>query len=119
MKEERMFILNLLKEGTINADETCRLLAALGGEKSENELGEKVSDCASQIKKKVSAIADNARPKVKKYAEAVGEKLDNIKTELKSKKSFTKPANDIIIDEVTESGHENIIVIEPSENDEN
>ncbi len=118
MKEERMLILNMLKDGQINTDEACKLLAAIGSARSEGELGGKVSAYAGQIKNKVTKIAKTAQPKVKKYADVVGEKLDDIKTELKNKKGFTKQENDIIIDEDVDESQEDIVIEEAPENED-
>ncbi|MCD8089063.1 MAG: hypothetical protein LUD81_00265 [Clostridiales bacterium] len=103
MKEERLLVLNMLNEGKITADEACKLLAALKGEdKTNGEFGEKVGKYACDIRKKVSKLAKEAEPTVKKYAEAVGDKFEDIKENLKGKKSTAADEEEIIIVDETE-----------------
>ncbi len=105
MKEERMFILNMLNEGKITSDDACKLLAALktsdgGSSSSASDLGDKVGKYAKDIKDKVSKMAKDAEPTVKKYADVVSDKIDDIRENFKAKKA-SKPDDDeiIIIDE--------------------
>ncbi len=110
MKEERLLILNMLNEGKITADEACRLLAALKGEdKGSSEIGEKVTKYAGDIKKKVSKLAHDAEPAVKKYADAVSDKIDDIKSNIKNRKAADTAEDEIIIVDETdeEDGSEN------------
>lgn len=104
MKEERMFILTMLNEGKINSDEACRLLAALKPEKNTpSEIGEKVNKYAKTVKNKVTKIAKDAEPTVKKCADAVGEKLEDIKHGILNRGSAEGSDDDIIIDETEKS----------------
>lgn len=107
MKEERMFILNMLNDGKISADDACKLLAAIkpSGEKSA-EIGDKVGKYAKDLKTKVSKIAKDAEPKVKKYAEAVNDKFEDIKSNIKSKKASKAAEEEIIIVDTDEYSDE-------------
>lgn len=100
MKEERMFILNMLNEGKITADDACKLLAALKKDEkiSSAEIGEKVNKYAKTVKDKVVKIAKDAEPKVKKYADVVNDKIEDIKTGIKSRKNTASDSDDIIVD---------------------
>ncbi|MCD7777081.1 MAG: hypothetical protein LUH47_01040 [Clostridiales bacterium] len=89
MKEERILVLNMLNEGKITADEAFKLLSVLNGSepvKENGEFSEKVNKYAGDIKKKVTKLAKDAEPTVKKYAEAVGDKIEDIKSGIKNKK---------------------------------
>ncbi|MCD7855194.1 MAG: hypothetical protein LUG66_06230 [Clostridiales bacterium] len=101
MKEERMFILNMLNDGKITSDDACKLLAALktsdGKSSSSSEIGDKVEKYAKDIKAKVSKMAKDAEPTVKKYAGAVSDKIDDIRESFKTKKAASASDDEIII----------------------
>lgn len=105
MKEERLLVLNMLNEGKINTEEACKLLEALGSSAQSGEFGEKVSKYADSFKKKAVKLAKNAEPTVKKYAEAVGEKFEDIKSGIKNKtKSDDIDEENIVVDETETDG---------------
>lgn len=117
MKEERMFILNMLNDGKLSADEACKLLAALKdfpGEGVSAEIGEKVNKCAGAVKEKVKKIAKEAEPAVKKYADKVSDKIDDIKTGIKNKKVAENAEDeDIIVDNTQKTEEAAPVTVEP------
>ena len=99
MKEERMFILNMLNEGKISADEAVNLLNALPSpERSFN-------DFAREMKNKAVDFKEKAEPKVKKAAQDFRDRsveaFDNIKDIIKEKTAQCESAasSDDIIDD--------------------
>ncbi|MCD8238531.1 MAG: hypothetical protein LUC92_04240 [Clostridiales bacterium] len=110
MKEERMFILNMLNEGKITADDACKLLAALktsdGSSAASSDIGDKVGKYAKDIKDKVSKMAKDAEPTVKKYADVVSDKIDDIRESFKSKNASKVNDDEIIIIDEEEGAEE-------------
>ena len=66
MREERMFILNMLSDGKITADEAVNLLNALNTPESRS-----FDEFARGIKGKAAVFAEKAEPKVKKAAQGI------------------------------------------------
>lgn len=71
MKEERMFILKMVQEGKITADEAVKLLDSISTNHSK-------TDTMQQVKDKAADIIEDAKPVVKKYANKATEVLNNI-----------------------------------------
>ena len=101
MKEERMFILKMVQDGKITADEAVKLLDSISPSHSK-------SDTIRQVKEKANDIIEDAKPVVKKYAnkstrvlndvvDAFKEGVDNFNNKPK-KSDFT----DDIIDDVSD-----------------
>ena len=101
MKEERMFILKMVQEGKITADEAVKLLDSISSSHSK-------SDTMRQVKEKANDIIEDAKPVVKKYAnkatkvlndvvDAFKEGVDNFNNKPK-KSDFT----DDVIDDVSD-----------------
>ena len=101
MKEERMFILKMVQEGKITADEAVKLLDSISSNHSK-------SDTIRQVRDKANGMLEDAKPVVKKYAnkatrvlndvvDAFKEGVDNFNNKPK-KSDFT----DDIIDDVSD-----------------
>ena len=101
MKEERMFILKMVQDGKITADEAVKLLDSISPSHSK-------SDTIRQVKEKANDIIEDTKPVVKKYAnkatrvlndvvDAFKEGVDNFNNKPK-KSDFT----DDIIDDVSD-----------------
>ena len=101
MKEERMFILKMVQEGKITADEAVKLLDSISSNHSK-------SDTIRQVRDKANGMLEDAKPVVKKYAnkatrvlndvvDAFKEGVDNFNNNPK-KSDFT----DDVIDDVSD-----------------
>ena len=101
MKEERMFILKMVQEGKITADEAVKLLDSISSNHSK-------SDTIRQVRDKANGMLEDAKPVVKKYAnkatrvlndvvDAFKEGVDNFNNKPK-KSDFT----DDVIDDVSD-----------------
>lgn len=95
-----MFILNLLKEGKINADEAVNLLNALAATETNG-----FDEFARGVKVKAADFAEKAEPKMKKAAYDIRSKsaevFDSIKEKIKERKVQDEP-NEIIEGEYVE-----------------
>ena len=85
MKEERMFILNMLNEGKITADEAVNLLNALPSPSASFD------EFARGVKSKAADFREKAEPKVKKAAQDIRDRsveaFGNLKDIIKEKTS--------------------------------
>lgn len=100
MKEERMFILKMLKDGDISSDEACKLIAAL--KSSETDITGKLTDCLHTVKDNVKKLAKKAEPSVKKCTSAAADVIDDVKANIKNRKPSQPNDEVIIVDETTE-----------------
>jgi len=99
MKEERMFILNLLSEGKISADEAAKLLESVGKkpkkeywdddfntEEKLKRFSQSVESFAKDFGQKVETTFKDMEPKVRKTTKVIMEKtataVDNISKSL-------------------------------------
>ena len=71
MKEERMFILKMVQDGKITADEAVKLLESISPSHSK-------SDTIRQVKEKANDIIEDAKPVVKKYANKATRVLNDV-----------------------------------------
>ena len=80
MKEERMYILTMLNEGKITADEAVCLLNALASTEPRG-----FDEFAKSVKEKAVNFAEMAEPKVKKAAKDIKDKSVEVFGSIKGK----------------------------------
>lgn len=136
MKEERMYILNLLGEGKITAEEASKLLEAVGKDKKSRKeywdddfvaeeklirFSQSVEAFAKDFGSKIESTFKDMEPKVRKTTKTVMEKtasvVDDISKSLyESIKNLDNKDCDCCAEEVCEEVHEDENVDEPREN---
>ena len=91
MKEERMFILKMVQDGKITADEAVKLLESISPSHSK-------SDTIRQVKEKANDIIEDAKPVVKKYANKATRVLNDVVDNFNNKPKKSDFTDDIIDD---------------------
>lgn len=87
MKEERLMILKMVEEGKVSADEAVKLLNAVNGTKNDkyfdfedkvNKAAKSMDEFAKDVKVKLTGVAKEVEPKVRKTTQAVIEKTGEV-----------------------------------------
>jgi len=92
MKEERLMILEMVKEGTISADEAAKLLRTVGNESEEKILEDKfdafytnVDSFAKDLKRRAESAYYKAEPKIKVATKKTLEKTVDLMQDVSEK----------------------------------